>query len=47
VRSPLGIYSRVQIGDTQGALALCAASFALALGAMWIAEGWLRRERPS
>jgi molybdate transport system permease protein len=43
----LGIYSRVQIGDTQGALALCAASFALALAAMWIAEGWLRRGHPS
>ncbi|MEN8183915.1 MAG: ABC transporter permease subunit [Myxococcota bacterium] len=41
----LGIYSRVQIGDTRGALWLCAASFALALGAMWIAEGWLRRGR--
>lgn len=40
----LGIYSRVETGDTTGALVLCAASFALALGAMWTAEGWLRRE---
>ncbi len=37
----LGIYSRVQLGDDAGALALCAASFTLALAAMWIAEGWL------
>lgn len=41
----LGIYARVQIGDTEGALVLCAASFALALCAMWVAEGWLRRDR--
>jgi len=41
----LGIYSRVQIGEDAGALALCAASFALALAAMWVAEGWLRSER--
>lgn len=39
----LGIWARVQIGDLEGALVLCAASFGLALGAMWIAEGWLRR----
>ena len=39
----LGIYSRIQIGDDAGAAALCAASFALALGAMLIAETWLRR----
>ena len=41
----LGIYSRVQLGDDQGALALCGASFAIALVAMWIGEGWLRRGR--
>jgi molybdate transport system permease protein len=41
----LGIYSRVQIGDVEGALVLCAASVALALGAMWVAEGWLGRGR--
>ena len=41
----LGIYSRVQLGDDRGALALCAASFAIALGAMLIGEGWLRRGR--
>ena len=41
----LGIYSRVQLGDTRGALALCAASFAIALAAMLVAEGWLRRSR--
>lgn len=41
----LGIYSRVQIGDLAGALALCAASFTLALLAMLVAEGWLRRDR--
>jgi molybdate transport system permease protein len=40
----LGIYSRVQIGDDGGALWLCAASFAIALVAMLIAEGWLRRD---
>ena len=39
----LGIYSRIQLGDDAGALALCAASFALALAAMLIAESWLRR----
>ncbi len=42
----LGIYSRVQLGDERGALALCAASFAIALAAMLVAEGWLRRSRP-
>ena len=41
----LGIYSRIQLGDDSGALWLCAASFALALGAMLIAESWLRRDR--
>lgn len=41
----LGIYSRVQIGDDRGALLLCAASFLLALGAMLVGEGWLRRGR--
>jgi len=41
----LGIWSRVQLGDDRAALVLCAASFALALGAMLIAEGWLRRSR--
>ena len=40
----LGIWSRVQQGDDAGALALCGASFALALGAMLVAEMWLRRE---
>jgi molybdate transport system permease protein len=40
----LGIWSRIQIGDDAGARALCAASFALALGAMLVAELWLRRE---
>jgi molybdate transport system permease protein len=39
----LGIYSRVQLGDDAGALALCAASFVLALSAMLVAETWLRR----
>lgn len=41
----LGIYSRVQLGDDAGALTLCIASFALALAAMLVAEGWLRRRR--
>jgi len=41
----LGIWSRVQVGDDRGALALCAASFALALAAMLAAEGYLRRGR--
>ncbi|HME70312.1 MAG TPA: molybdate ABC transporter permease subunit [Myxococcota bacterium] len=39
----LGIWSRIQLGDDSGALALCAASFALALAATTLAEGWLRR----
>lgn len=38
----LGIYSRVQLGDDAGALVLCGASFAIALTAMLVAEGWLR-----
>ena len=41
----LGIYSRAQLGDEMGALWLCASSFVIALGAMLIAEGWLRRGR--
>jgi molybdate transport system permease protein len=40
----LGIYSRVLLGDDTAALWLCAASFSIALVAMLIAEGWLRRE---
>jgi len=40
----LGIYSRVQLGDDEAAWWLCGASFAIALAAMLIAEGWLRRE---
>jgi len=43
----LGIYSRVQLGDDGAALALCAVSFALALAAMLVAEGWLGRSAPS
>ena len=39
----LGIWSRIQLGDD--ALALCAASFALALGSLIVAETWLRRSR--
>ena len=39
----LGIYSRVQLGDDMGALALCGASFLIALAAMLVGEGWLRR----
>ena len=45
----LGIYSRVQLGEDAGALALCAVSFAIALAAMLVAESWLRsraRSRP-
>ncbi len=41
----LGIYSRVQLGDDAGALALCGASFAIALTALLVAEGRLRRKR--
>jgi molybdate transport system permease protein len=40
----LGIYSRVQLGDDAAALLLCGASFVIALVAMLIAEGWLRRD---
>ena len=39
----LGIWSRIEQGDDAGALALCAASFSLALAATTLAEGWLRR----
>lgn len=39
----LGIWSRIESGDDSGALALCAASFVLALAATTLAEGWLRR----
>lgn len=39
----LGIWARVQRGDDAGALALCAASFALALAALWLAEAQLGR----
>lgn len=41
----LGIYARVRLGDDAGALALCAASFLLALAAMLCAETWLRGRR--
>ena len=41
----LGIWARVQRGDDAGALLLCAASFALALAALWAAEGGLGRRR--
>ena len=43
----LGIYSRVQLGEDGAALALCAASFALALAAMLVAEGWLGKQAAS
>ncbi len=39
----LGIWSRIELGDDSGALVLCLASFALALAATTLAEGWLRR----
>jgi len=39
----IGIWSRIELGDDADALALCAASFALALAATTLAEGWLRR----
>jgi molybdate transport system permease protein len=42
----LGIYARVQVGDERGAMWLCAASFTIALGAMLVGEGWLRRRQP-
>jgi molybdate transport system permease protein len=38
----LGIYARVQLGEDAEALWLCAASFAIALAAMLVAEKWLR-----
>ena len=41
----LGIYSRVQLGDNTAALVLCAASFAIALAAMIVAETWLHEEK--
>lgn len=41
----LGIWSRVQQGEDGAALWLCGASFGLALGAMLVAERWLRRDR--
>ncbi len=40
----LGIYARIQLGDDRAALALCAASFALALAAMVCAETLVRRK---
>lgn len=43
----LGIYSRIQVGRDTEALILCGASFALALAAMLVAEGVLRRRRAS
>ena len=39
----LGIWARIQRGDRDGALWLCAASFALALSSLWAAEAWLGR----
>ncbi len=39
----LGIYSRVQLGDDDGALAFCGVSFAIALTAMLAGERWLAR----
>jgi molybdate transport system permease protein len=42
----LGIWSRVQVGEDAGALALCAVSFAIGLAALWIGERWLRRGAP-
>jgi molybdate transport system permease protein len=41
----LGIYARVQLGEDGEALWLCAASFAIALAAMLVAELWLRGGR--
>jgi molybdate transport system permease protein len=41
----LGIYTRVQLGEDAGALALCAVSFAIALASMLVAESWLRPGR--
>ncbi len=42
----LGIWSRVQLGEDRAALLLCGASFAIALAAMWLAEGLLRHRAP-
>jgi molybdate transport system permease protein len=39
----LAIWSRVELGDTRVALGFVVAAFLLALGAMLMAEGWLRR----
>lgn len=41
----LGIWSRVQLGDGDAALALCAISFALGLASMWVGERWLAAGR--
>ena len=41
----LGIWSRVQLGDNDAALALCAVSFAVGLASMWIGERWLAAGR--
>ncbi len=41
----LGIWSRIQLGDDQGAATLVALSFALALGSMIAAERWLGPSR--
>ncbi len=41
----LGIWSRIQLGDDQGATLLVAMSFALALGSMVAAERWLGPSR--
>lgn len=41
----LGIYSRVQLGEDAGALALCAVSFTIALASMLVAESWLSAGR--
>ncbi len=43
----LGIWSRVQLGDDAGALALCGISFVLALASMWAAESWLGGRKSS
>jgi molybdate transport system permease protein len=40
----LGIWSRVQLGEDDAALLLCAVSFAIGLAAMWVGERWLARE---
>lgn len=40
----LGIWSRVQLGEDNAALALCAVSFAIGLAAMWAGERWLRSD---